>query len=55
MFVLDGAIPAGTSRSSKQNDLQILTRSEKYPTRLALTLYAKYATLEAELKRKELA
>lgn len=48
MSVLDGAIPGGISRSGKQNDLQILSRSEKYLTRLALTLYAKYATLVIE-------
>lgn len=50
MSVLDGAVPTGTSRSGQQNDLQILTRSKKHLTRLALTLYAKYATLVTERK-----
>ena len=50
MSVLDGAIPGGISRGGEQNDLQILARSKKHLTRLALTLYAKYATLVTERK-----
>lgn len=56
MSLLDTASRArGVSRGGEEANLSIRQRSTKHLTRLVLTLYAKYATLETELKRKELA
>ena len=48
MFILDGEEPGGISKSSELNDIQVFSRSKKYLTRLALTLYAECATLKVE-------
>jgi len=45
----------GASRDSQQNDTTLRERCSKRLTKLVLTLYAKYATLNIETKRKELA
>ena len=56
MSLLDRASgTGGISRDSQQNDTSVRQRGTKRLTKLVLTLYAKYATLVTETKRKELA
>ena len=46
---------SGTASTDREANLSVRQRSTKHLTRLVLTLYAKYATLVTETKRKELA
>lgn len=56
MSLLDRASGAGgISTGSTKTNTSIRERSKKHLTRLVLTLYAEYATLNTETKRKELA
>ena len=56
MHKMDTRVPSKRiSRDSQQNDTPVRKRGTKRLTKLVLTLYAKYATLNTETKRKELA